>query len=217
MLKTDLVAYNEIVAKLSPYLQKYATIEGNTDPLVITSGCVLLTSFIEWLDNPEQWAGAWTTADSSYVWCQVSNYERCWDLKSIAETIAEYERYARYSIHNIPIHFLDMVQKTVKHHGVESGVSSVTARELNSIIKLMGKFDSDNWEDNRRAALAAMMSDLHGYPSVENPVKIFLAGTDDCSWALCVETVEIADKIVTDLNQCATWAKLHDYGFVFTN
>jgi hypothetical protein len=209
--------FEEIVAQLPEHTRRGVGRSTNIDYLETMHEHILAEGFIKWPDNPECWAGAYETPEGGYVWCSVSNSERCYGLKSMAETIAGNEKYATYSAYNLPPYLLSMSERKVKVHGSECTATQLTRSELDAIVAVMGKLDREQWEGKVEKLKSSMNSESRGYPTVEYPVKIYLAGTDDCSYSLCTATQEIANDIVSDLVKNPTWDKVRDYGFVFTN
>jgi|ERR1019366_171205 hypothetical protein len=54
-------------------------------------------------------------------------------------------------------------------------------------------------------------------PTIERPIKLYLAGNDDTSYSFFATTVEEAEKVLETLILEPTMEKLRDLGFVFTN
>ena len=54
-------------------------------------------------------------------------------------------------------------------------------------------------------------------PTVERPIRLHLAGNDDCSYSAFFETVDQAEGMLTNIITFPLWDSLFEFGFVFTN
>lgn len=169
--------------------------------------------FIEWTDNPDAWAGAWA---GEYVLAIVYDHSMT-KIKSIKETLASDESYAKYSIYNVPYSFRKLIPDTCHVGDDICSRGAITHQEYQSLWSDMGELDREIWTKSQNACFESLQKETNSYPTIEQPVKIHLTGTDDFSYSLCVATRKEAFEIVEGLKNCPTWSLLKDYGFIFTN
>lgn len=172
-----------------------------------------LAEFIEWPDEPENWTGAWA---ETHVLALISDHSLT-PLRTLKETEAGNEAYAKYTLYNVPNSFRQLIPDTCHVGDALCSRGRITHQEYQSLWAEMEELDRELWQTAQEELLLRMQEDVKGYPTVELPVRILLAGTDDTTYSLCVATRKEAFEILEGLKNCPTWALLKDYGFIFTN
>lgn len=199
---------------LSPDMQAYArSFVCGTREHDVTVPYTFHAEFIQWTDTPEAWAGAWA---KDFVLCVVRDYSAT-QVRSQEELEASFRSYATYCIHNVPYGLRQHLPQTCFAGDLPCSRSTITRAEYDELWRNMCNMDREAWQSQQQATLTGLLNDINATPTIEQPISIHLAGTDDSSWSLCVGTRKEALEIVAGLRNAPSWALLNDYGFLFTN
>jgi hypothetical protein len=68
-----------------------------------------------------------------------------------------------------------------------------------------------------KESIANRSAETMGFPHVENPIRVYLAGNDDCSYSRVFPTVDAAKEALQQIIEIPMWETLESFGFVFTN
>lgn len=200
--------------KLDPQMTEYAnSYLSNALEFDARQPFTAYAEFIEWLDNPDCWAGAWA---EKFVLCVVNDYTST-NLKSRYEVREHHKTYAKYSIYNVPHKFRSLINEIVYYDGQECTKSLMSDQEYAAIHFAMSKVERDAWQLAQDKQFAMLEEEAVAYPTITDPIRIHLVGTDDCSYSLCVHSHKAAFEILENLKSNPTWVNLKKIGFVFTN
>jgi hypothetical protein len=204
---------------------------------------IITEGYIEWKDDPHDWAGPFGNqhgqmfakffVQDSRIQSKLLKRGR---LKSVIELFEESKRIAEHSMHNVPevslrrlgwdyysSHwnrpFIDKDGKVVVNPNGETVIcsyfGSATDEDLEAVLKVMTPLEKV-W---REVKIARRLGQVDPFvePSLENPIKLFLHGNDDCSWTInfSMEDKEKLNRIF-HLFRAPNWALLKDMAH-FTN
>jgi hypothetical protein len=172
-------------------------------------GVLVEAGFIDWTDLPECWAGPW---DSKYVFYKIVNHS-LQDLPSREELELSFKKSARTAAWIYPKRLKDNYYTDIK----DRYVKRMTYQEYIKLCNDMTAAEAEEFEKNVEQYISRRYKEINQILTFETPVRIYMCGTDDTSYSLCVQTPEDAISIIDDLSNNSTWENLRNMGFVFTN
>jgi len=201
--------YLKIDSKHERYIRDFSNVKKDMKLLKI--------GFIKWVDEPCLWGGAWS---DEYALVRITDYSNHIDLKSYDERVAGLMKYSKYSYYKLP-HRLTKegyISNEVMYHDSVCSRSSVNHQEWLYLQTLMTEEEQLTYKRKVTDDFERGVKEITMFPHVERPYQIYMAGNDDCSYSLAVDTKERAFEIITSLEKNPTWDDLHNkFNFQFSN
>ena len=167
---------------------------------------------IYWPFDPENWGGPW---EGNYVAYSLMDSREDTDdepVKTEAEVLQQNKNYFRTSRYEAPSAALDRIFPGKEWVRREMTSDEVETLRENLHPDLLNLYDL-SLEEKFRHFVA---HDLNGIPTMEKPWKLFLYGTDDCSYTKVFETHQKALDFLFRLRDTASWDLVHSE-MSFTN
>lgn len=179
---------------------------------------VVASGFMEW-DTEEafRWAGPWS---GRYVLAIVKDHSLEYELRTMDERKAMNAAYNKYCIYNFPhrLHSqVDLIVYVDGYAGTKCQRSALTHIERASFLTQMSQDELFAYEAKIMQATLDLFQEGEGDAYVEKPIRIHLAGNDDCSHSATFATREEALGALADIEANPTFETLTKYNFIFTN
>jgi len=176
-----------------------------------------LEGFVIW-DKFEtsNWAPAWFDIG---VLIMVDDHSYACDLPSIRTKKNQLKDDAKYSIYNFPYHiqkkWLEKNRRIVSTDGHVCGRSELTYDELEEIKEKMNTTETSEYANNMWKQ-ESHYSDK-SFLTKENPVRIYMCGTDDYSYTCHTSNMKKANEIISDILNEPSMTTLFKNEFFFSN
>ncbi len=170
--------------------------------------------FIRWGSMPTRWAGAWGSTD---VFCVLRDHSAMVpSLKPRYLMQQEYLFHASQNAFCLPQPFRNNYLRTIKYRGKTCSSSSLTLAEISQIRQEMSSEELRKWKAAIANSAQALTTDGAARPSFEQPVTIYLAGTDDTACAKAVSSRDEAQECLGKIRSSPQWPTLDTLGFRFS-
>lgn len=182
--------------------------------------------FMLWTDEPERWAGDY---EGGYVAFQCWAYKSP-TLKSIKTIREEQLNYIHYNLYAWPYRTIEKYFKKDEllfnndghAYGFKCYVgetlccdSKFTPEQLKYLLTVASIEEIEHYKKQINEPIYEYW-DITS-PSKEKPYRIYMYGTDDCSYSSLFATKKAMFSALKSLDNNPSWDNLSSLGFVFTN
>ena len=207
----DFLAKNTISETMAKYARSLCTAGSEF-------GKLWKTGFLVWEEETAyMWAGPW---GESHVFFKIVDHRFCPDLQTEEELVAKYRKQVRYSVYKKPARLTAGLDRDI--YSVDGHIykrSMITHEERLAMMALMTHDELLEHEAQLKKCddAYAIENGWCGQATVERPISLYLAGTDDASETALFLTIASAEAALFELAADPTPATLKRLGFQFTN
>lgn len=192
--------------------------EGKNDQKEVTRPFLVTSGFLIWEDNPASWGGPWIIGPGegkTAVLVLVEDHSNRYPApRTRDQMVMDYRVHSENSAYFFPERVKKITGIPVQgntYNGSLVSSSDVSYQEKQILLDMMTHEELWFREESISKRVAAMVRDIEGYATYENPITISLHGNDDTSMSRHYQTTDIAGIALENLILSPTWESVKHY------